>query len=137
MLPWERWARRRGDIPRQTGIALVVTGLALIVAVAARGMPALALAALCVGMAALFSATPLFWSLPPTFLTGTAAAAGLAFINSVGNLAGFAGPYAIGWISDAAGTPVWGLLLVSLLTLSGATVAFTLSRRGGWSSTAD
>jgi sugar phosphate permease len=132
MLPWEWYARRRGNIPRQVALTLLVTALALVAAVAARGIPVVSLAAICVGMAALFSTTPLFWSLPSTFLTGVAAAAGLAFVNSVGNLAGFAGPYAIGWVSQATGTPVWGLLLVSALTLGGAAVALALSRRSGW-----
>ena len=129
MLPWERAARKQGNIPLQIGITLSITALSLIAAVAAQGTPVLALAALCVGMPALFSTTPLFWSLPPMVLTGTAAAAGLAFINSVGNLAGFAGPYAIGWISETTGSAAWGLLLISGLTLLGATIAFVLSRR--------
>ncbi|MFJ2535712.1 MFS transporter [Microbacterium maritypicum] len=129
MLPWERAARKQGNIPLQIGITLTITALSLIAAVAAQGTPVLALAALCVGMSALFSTTPLFWSLPPMVLTGTAAAAGLAFINSVGNLAGFAGPYAIGWISETTGSAIWGLLLIAGLTLLGATIAFVLSRR--------
>lgn len=129
MLPWERAARKQGNIPLQIGITLTITALSLIAAVAAQGTPILALAALCVGMSALFSTTPLFWSLPPMVLTGTAAAAGLAFINSVGNLAGFAGPYAIGWISETTGSAIWGLLLIAALTLLGATIAFVLSRR--------
>ncbi|MCV0335935.1 MFS transporter [Microbacterium sp.] len=129
MLPWERAARKQGSIPLQIGITLTITALSLIAAVAAQGTPILALAALCVGMSALFSTTPLFWSLPPMVLTGTAAAAGLAFINSVGNLAGFAGPYAIGWISETAGSAIWGLLLIAGLTLLGASIAFVLSRR--------
>ncbi|CAN7167787.1 MULTISPECIES: MFS transporter [Microbacterium] len=129
MLPWERAARKQGNIPLQIGITLTITALSLIAAVAAQGTPILALAALCVGMSALFSTTPLFWSLPPMVLTGTAAAAGLAFINSVGNLAGFAGPYAIGWISETTGSAIWGLLLIAGLTLLGASIAFVLSRR--------
>lgn len=129
MLPWERAARKQGNIPLQIGITLTITALSLMAAVAAQGTPILALAALCVGMSALFSTTPLFWSLPPMVLTGTAAAAGLAFINSVGNLAGFAGPYAIGWISETTGSAIWGLLLIAGLTLLGATIAFVLSRR--------
>lgn len=119
------------------GITLSITALSLIAAVAAQGTPVLALAALCVGMSALFSTTPLFWSLPPMVLTGTAAAAGLAFINSVGNLAGFAGPYAIGWISETTGSAVWGLLLISGLTLLGATIAFVLSRRTDFTTAPD
>ncbi|MEV8170626.1 MFS transporter [Microbacterium sp. NPDC077486] len=137
MLPWERAARKQGNIPLQIGITLIITALSLIAAVAAQGTPVLALAALCVGMSALFSTTPLFWSLPPMVLTGTAAAAGLAFINSVGNLAGFAGPYAIGWISETTGSAVWGLLLISGLTLLGATIAFVLSRRTDFTTAPD
>lgn len=129
MLFWERAARRQGNIPLQIAITLTVTALSLIAAVAAQGTPLLALLALCVGMTALFSTTPLFWSLPPMILTGTAAAAGLAFINSIGNLAGFAGPYAIGWISETTGSAIWGLLLIASLTVLGAGVAFALSRR--------
>src|SRR5262249_7990230 len=44
-----------------------------------------------------------FWSLPNTFLSGTAAAAGLAFINSVGNIGGWFGPTIVGWIADTTG----------------------------------
>lgn len=129
MLPWERAARKQGNIPLQVGITLTITALSLIAAVAARDVPVLALAALCVGMSALFATTPLFWSLPPMVLTGTAAAAGLAFINSVGNLAGFAGPYAIGWITETTGSAVWGLIPVAALTVMGAVIGFVLSRR--------
>ena len=43
------------------------------------------------------------WTLPTGFLTGSAAAGGIALINSIGNLGGFVGPYAIGWIKDATG----------------------------------
>jgi MFS transporter, ACS family, tartrate transporter len=129
MLPWERAARKQGNIPLQVGITLSITALSLLAAVAARDVPVLALAALCVGMSALFATTPLFWSLPPMVLTGTAAAAGLAFINSVGNLAGFAGPYAIGWITESTGSAVWGLLPVAALTVMGAAIGFVLSRR--------
>ncbi|MDR2998859.1 MAG: MFS transporter [Microbacterium sp.] len=129
MLPWERAARKQGNIPLQIGITLSITALSLIAAVAAQDAPVLALAALCVGMSALFSTTPLFWSLPPMVLTGTAAAAGLAFINSVGNLAGFAGPYAIGWISQSTGSAILGLIPIAALTLLGAGIGFALSRR--------
>jgi nitrate/nitrite transporter NarK len=59
------------------------------------------------------SATPTFWSLPTGFLTGSAAAGGLALINSIGNIGGFAGPYAIGWIKDATGEITLGLVVLA------------------------
>lgn len=52
----------------------------------------------------------MFWTLPTAFLSGAAAA---AVINSIGNLAGFAGPFAMGWIKDHTGSYTGGLLLLS------------------------
>jgi MFS family permease len=63
-----------------------------------------AIAALCVGTAGILSALPLFWSLPNAILAGVAAAAGIALINSFGNLAGFVSPYLVGLVKDAAGS---------------------------------
>src|SRR5258705_598337 len=51
----------------------------------------------------LFAIAPLFWTLPTAFLSGTAAAGGIALINSIGNLAGFAAPYLMGYLKDATG----------------------------------
>ena len=50
------------------------------------------------------SARAIFWTIPTRFLTGLAAAGGLAFINSVGTLGGFVGPYAVGWLRDTTGS---------------------------------
>ncbi|WP_228001886.1 MFS transporter [Nocardia australiensis] len=130
MLPWERLARRTRNTPMATGCTLVIAALALAIAVFAQRSPLIAMIALCVGISAMFASTPLFWSLPPTFLTGVAIAGGFAFINSVGNLAGFAGPYAMGWLTDKTGSSTWGLLLVSVITLGSACVAFILGQRG-------
>jgi ACS family tartrate transporter-like MFS transporter len=49
---------------------------------------------------------PAFWTLPTAFLSGAAAAAGIAVINSIGNLASFAGPLAMGWIKDHTATGI-------------------------------
>jgi ACS family tartrate transporter-like MFS transporter len=59
---------------------------------------------------------PLFWSLPPMFLSGAAAAAGIALINSVGNLGGIIGPVAVGWIKDTTGSFAGGLYFVAVCT---------------------
>ncbi len=53
------------------------------------------------------------WTLPTAFLWGAAAAAGIAVVNSIGNLAGFAGPFAMGWIKDHTGSYTGGLLLLA------------------------
>jgi D-galactonate transporter len=79
--------------------------------------PSLTMLAFTVGACGVFAALPLFWTLPTAVLSGSAAAAGIAVINSIGNLSGFAGPYAMGWIKDATGSFTGGLLLIGALAL--------------------
>jgi nitrate/nitrite transporter NarK len=69
--------------------------------------------ALSVSAFGVFSSLPVFWTLPTAFLSGASAAAGIAAINSIGNLSGFVGPYAMGWIRDHTGSYTVGLLLVA------------------------
>jgi ACS family tartrate transporter-like MFS transporter len=61
-----------------------------------------------------------FWAMPPMFMTGTAAAAALAWINSIGNLGGFFGPWYVGMIKDATGSYEYGLYGLALLGLIAA-----------------
>ena len=64
-----------------------------------------------------------FWSMPPTLLTGTAAAAGIAWINSVGNLGGAFGPPLVGWVRDATGSFAGGLYVLAAFSGMSALVA--------------
>ncbi|HEX7777045.1 MAG TPA: MFS transporter [Parvibaculum sp.] len=76
---------------------------------------------LSIGLAAVgvYVAIVPFWALPPAFLGGTAAAAGIAMINSLGNLGGFAGPYLVGWIKETTQSYSAGLLgLAAALALA-------------------
>jgi ACS family tartrate transporter-like MFS transporter len=59
-------------------------------------------------------------------LTGASAAAGIAAINSLGNLSGFAGPYAMGYLKDMTGTFTTGLLLLAGCAVFGAAVVVSL-----------
>jgi len=77
--------------------------------------PTLKMISLCVAGFGIFACLPVFWTLPTAFLSGAAAAAGIAVINSVGNLAGFAGPFAMGWIKDRTGSYTGGLMLLAAL----------------------
>ncbi|MHC2287008.1 MFS transporter [Bradyrhizobium barranii] len=74
------------------------------------------------------SAKPPLWSMPTLFLSGPAAAAGIATINSIGNLGGFVGPAMIGWIKDQTGSFVGGLYFVSGLLVLSAVLTLLLSR---------
>ena len=75
--------------------------------------PTLKMVALSVAGFGIFACLPVFWTFPTAFLCGPAAAGAIALINSIGNLAGFAGPYAVGRIKDATGSYTGGLLLLS------------------------
>jgi D-galactonate transporter len=71
------------------------------------------LMAMCVATAGIISLSPIFWTLPTSMLRGTSAAAGIAVINSIGNLGGFVGPYLLGIVKDATGEATIGLYVVA------------------------
>lgn len=93
--------------------------------------PYLAMASLTLAFIGLKCTIAPFWAMTTAFLGGTAAAAGIAFINSVGNLGGFAGPYLVGVIKDQTGSNVAALLLLgtSLLCMGLFTLALPKSTR--------
>lgn len=67
-----------------------------------------------------FCALPVFWYLPSTFLTGVSAAAGIALVNTLGNVSGFGAPYVTGWLLDLTGNARAGLWIVGVLMLGAA-----------------
>jgi ACS family tartrate transporter-like MFS transporter len=82
-----------------------------------------------VAVLGVFSMMGPFWAMPTSFLSVSAAAAGIAAINSVGNLGGFVGPYVIGLVRTSTGQFKGGLLLVSAaLAVSGMVVLGVRSR---------
>jgi len=72
----------------------------------------------------IFCIFAVFWTLPTAWLSGTAAAGAIALINSIGNLAGFGGPYLIGWVKEATGSTSSGLLVLAVLPLIGGILVF-------------
>jgi len=110
------WYGRRSDrlLERRshTCIAFMITALGL-VATALLPSPVLRLAALCFASFGVYSVLPVFWSMPTAFLSGAAAAAGVAYINSIANISGFVGPFVMGWIKDATGSFDGGLLVIA------------------------
>jgi nitrate/nitrite transporter NarK len=77
----------------------------------------------------IISALPVFWSLPTAFLGGTAAAAGIAFINSLGNLSGFVSPYMVGWIKDATQSTNMAMYALAASVLIGGLLALAAPAR--------
>ncbi len=106
---------------------LGAVGLALSVVFAKD--PALAIAALTLGLSGIMATLPLFWSLPTAFLGGAGAAAGIALINSLGNLSGFASPYAVGWLKDATGSTDAGVYMLAVGMVVGAILTLSVPAR--------
>jgi MFS transporter, ACS family, tartrate transporter len=88
--------------------------------------PYLALASLALAFAGIKSTIGPFWALTTSFLTGPAAAGGIALINSVGNLGGFAGPYVVGMTKDRTGSNLVALLFLGSALLCMGLLALTL-----------
>ena len=101
----DRKLERRFHCAFPLGIA--ATGIAVSTAI---DDPTMKMVALSIAGFGIFGNLPVFWTLPTAFLSGPAAAGGIALINSIGNLAGFAGPFAMGRIKDLTGSYAGGLL---------------------------
>jgi len=118
MTLWARLANRSEQrLPYVVG-ALAIAALALVAAALAAD-PLVKIAALCVAVASILSFQATFWAIPSTFLTGRAAAGGLAMIVSIGNLGGFTGPFMIGMIKDATHSFVIPFFAVAAILVIG------------------
>jgi MFS family permease len=82
--------------------------------------PALAFIALVLAVAGPLIGNFVFWTMPPMLLAGTAAAGGIALINSIGNLSGWAGPSVVGWLEGVSGKTSTGLYMVAGLEVFAA-----------------
>jgi ACS family tartrate transporter-like MFS transporter len=125
MLWWGHHSDRTGERRYHLVFSLMVASAGI----AASTMlpdPTLKMTALSIAGFGIFSCLPLFWTLPTAFLSGAASAGGIALINSIGNLAGFAGPFAVGRIKDMTGSYTGGLLLLSAAGLVGAIIVLAL-----------
>lgn len=111
----DRTGERRWHLAWCTAIG----GVGLIVSTLAAGNVTLAMIALTIATIGIGVSQPLFWNLPTAFLGGGAAAAAIAFINVGGNLAGFFGPYLVGWIAGTTHSTNIGMyVLAGFLFLS-------------------
>ena len=125
MLWWAWRVERTGGSIANLAISCAVGMAGLALSVAA-GNLAVALAALTLALVGITAARAIFWPIPTRFLTGLGAAAGLAFINSIGAAGGFAGPYLMGWLRDATGSFEAGLVTMAGTLLATSLLAWSL-----------
>lgn len=107
----------------------VLGGIGLIISAIYGNNTIISMVALTLGTLGTLATLPLFWSLPTALLGGTAAAAGIALINSIGNLAGFASPYLVGWIKDLTASTSIGMYALSASLFIGSALVLTIPAR--------
>jgi sugar phosphate permease len=88
--------------------------------------PYLSLAGLSLAMSGGLAGFCVLWALPGVLLTGTAAAAGIAMIATIGNLGGYASPFMMGWVKESTGHLEYGLYVLAAMTLIGAVTMFAV-----------
>src|ERR1700687_5729342 len=123
MILWARHSDATRERVMHVGAPLLLTAAALGVC-GYMDNPYVTIVALIVAAIGIFCTFAVFWTLPTAWLSGTAAAGAIALINSIGNLAGFGGPYLIGWVKEATGSTSTGLLVLAVLPLIGGLLVF-------------
>jgi nitrate/nitrite transporter NarK len=113
-LLWARHVDRTGKkiFNMSVALALGVVGLA---GYLLSGSLLFSLIDLTLALVGITAARGIFWAIPPRMLTGAGAAAGLAFINSIGTFGGFVGPYMMGVFKDATGGFTYGIMAMAVI----------------------
>jgi ACS family tartrate transporter-like MFS transporter len=125
MIYWGRRSDRTGERREHVAVAMLITGLGICASVMFDG-PTGKMIALTCAVCGICGFLPVFWTLPTAFLSGTAAAAGIAVINSLGNLSGYVGPFVIGKVKDATGSFTVGLIIIAGLAFLSMLVALAI-----------
>ena len=125
MLVVSRNSDRLGERRWHLALSTLVGGCGLVLSVLSGSNSVLAMIGLTIGMAGIITSQPLFWTLPTRFLAVTAAAAGIALINAMGNFAGFVSPYLLGFIKDYTKSTALGMYVLAFALFVGS--ALTLA----------
>jgi ACS family tartrate transporter-like MFS transporter len=132
MIWWSRRSDAKGERIGHVAIPAVFSAAGFLLAAFTLTKPLLAVTGLSMASIGIFSSFPVFWTLPTAFLTGTTAAAAVAFINSVGNVSGVVEPSIIGWTRDISGGFALMLVLLAVVLTIAALLAWIfagMSRR--------
>ncbi|MHA3053638.1 MFS transporter [Acinetobacter sp. ANC 4640] len=126
MILWSRHSDRTGERTWHVALACLIAVAGLVIAAQTHNALGL-IAALSIVNIGISCSKPPLWSMPTMFLSGTAAATGIATINSIGNLGGFVGPAMIGWIKDQTGSFNGGLYFIAGLLVISTVLTLILS----------
>jgi nitrate/nitrite transporter NarK len=126
MLTFARSADKMRERRWHVVIPMLMGSTGLVLSVLLSGNHYLSFAALILACMGIVSAIPLFWSLPTAFLVGAGAAAGIAAINSIANLAGFLAPYLVGWLKQLTSSTDSGMYMLAAALVIGACITLTV-----------
>src|ERR1700724_4513825 len=122
------WARHDDEKGRRSvnlAVACLLGGVGLLAPIISGSLP-VAVIGFSLALVGVTAARAIFWTIPTRFLTGVAAAGGLAFINSGATTGGFFGPYMMGWLKEFSGSYVVGLLAVAAIIFASTLASLSL-----------
>lgn len=119
---------RRGERRWHVAVPCVIGALGFVLTVIAPHTLAVSLATLSLAAFGIWGTLGPYWTLPTALLRGTAAAGGIALVNSVGNVGGFVGPILVGWVRDRTGRFEPGLLALAGILVLGAMIVVAIPR---------
>ncbi len=125
MIVWGKVADRIGNSVTNLVLACLATVIGLVFSVVYKDLTP-ALVGLTVALTGANAARALFWTIPARFLTGAAAAGGIALINSIGAFGGFVGPFMMGWLRTLTGSFTTGILAMSGIVMLSTLLAMLL-----------
>jgi MFS transporter, ACS family, tartrate transporter len=128
MIAWARYVERGSSKVINLGAACVLSACGFLGAIVFEANFWVSVLWMAVALTGVNGARAIFWTIPPRFLTGMAAAGGLAFINSIGTAGGFVGPNVFGWLRDYTGSYSAGMLAMSGFLVLSAALAWSLRR---------
>lgn len=128
MILTSRHSDRTGERRWHVAVAAAVAGVALIATSFVQGLgPSIVLLSIAMlGLASMFGP---FWTLATSFVHGVGAAAGIALINSIGNIGGFIGPFGVGYLYDRTNGFAAGLMAIGLVMIAGGALVLTVPDR--------
>ncbi len=126
MILLARHSDQTGERRRHVALSAAIGAAGLFLGAGVQGHAVVAFAALCIAATGIWSTLGPFWSLPTTFLAGTAAAGGIALINSVGNVGGFVGPAVMGFFKERTHGFSAGLVFLAATLVIAMALALSL-----------
>jgi ACS family tartrate transporter-like MFS transporter len=131
MILWARYVDQKGRRIANLALACLLGAVGLLLPILSNSLIS-AVIGFSLALIGVTAARAIFWTIPTRFLTGVAAAGGLAFINSIATVGGFVGPSMMGWLKDSSGSYVVGLLAVAAIifasTLASMSLKFFITR---------